>query len=119
MIKIYFIVDINGLVYVGSTKGELNIRFSYHKYNKKIDKNCSSKLLDLDNSIIETIEECTEDNRKTREQYWINNIECVNKYNAFYDKKKYDKEWEQQNKEKRKQYKKEYYQNKKNNLNFS
>jgi len=55
MIKIYFIVDIHGLVYVGATKKELNERMRQHKYNKKKDYLCSSKLLDLDNCYIECI----------------------------------------------------------------
>jgi len=104
MIKIYFIVDINGLVYIGSTKLQLKDRFNVHKYDKKKDKGCSSKLLDLDNSIIECIEECTEDMKKEREQYYINNIDCVNKNKLNFNSKKYEKS------EKRKQYHKEWYQ---------
>jgi len=126
MVKIYFIVDINGLVYVGSTILELNQRFSKHKSDKKRNiNNCSSRILDFDNSIIECIEECTEDNRKEREKYWINNIDCVNKNKLNFDmkeydikrnktekrkqyNKQYDKEYYQKNKEKRNQQQKEY-----------
>ena len=115
MVKIYFIVDINGLVYVGSTIQELKERFRCHKK----DNTCSSSILDLDNSIIECIEECNEDNRREREQYYINNIDCVNKNKLNFDMKEYrtknkeqlkqqTKEWYQKNKEKRKEKHKEY-----------
>jgi len=115
IVKIYFIVDINGLVYIGSTIQELKLRFRCHKSDKKNNRYCSSSILDLDNSIIECIEECTEDKRKEREQYWINNIDCVNKNKLNYNQKEYDSK---RNKtEKRIQYNKqqgkEYYQKKK------
>lgn len=118
MIKIYFIVDIHGLVYVGSTQQELCKRFASHKCRKKKNSdNTSSKLLDLDNAYIECIEECNEDNRREREQYWINNIDCVNKNKLNFDRKEYQKQYNknyyQKNKDKIKQQTKEYQKNKK------
>ncbi len=112
IVKIYFIVDINGLVYVGSTSQELKERFRCHKKDKKDNSGSSSKLLDLDNAYIECIEECTEDNRKERERYYINNIDCVNKNKLNFDKK----EWDEKNKEKKKQQMKEYYQKNKEKI---
>ena len=111
MIKIYFIVDINGLVYVGATIQELKYRFSKHKSNKKRNYGCcSSQILDLDNSIIECIEECTEDERREREKYWIDNIDCVNIITYDFDKKEYRKEYQKEYRktEKYKEYNKEY-----------
>jgi len=109
MVKIYFIVDINGLVYIGSTIQELKDRFASHKSIKKYNTdNTRSSILDLDNSIIECIEECTEDMRKERESYWINNIDCVNKIKYDFDSKKYKKEYSEKNREKKKEYMKEY-----------
>jgi len=117
MVKIYFIVDINGLVYVGSTSQELKERFASHKSIKKYntDNTCSS-ILDLDNAYIECIEECTEDNRREREKYWINNIDCVNKIKYDFDSKKYKKEYYEKNREKRNQQNKEYYEKNKEKI---
>jgi len=108
MIKIYCIEDINGLKYIGSTKRTLAHRLSQHKSFKSIKK-YSSRELNLDDCRIYTLEECEEEQRKEREQYWINHTECVNKRNTIFDKKEYDKEYHLQNKDKR---------NKQNNNNY-
>jgi hypothetical protein len=85
MIKIYVIEDINGLKYVGSTKEKyLNSRLSGHRYKK----DCRASLLDLDNCSISLIELCEEKCRKEREQYWIDNIECVNYQDTFFNQDK-------------------------------
>ena len=105
--KIYCIIDINGLKYVGKTKQTFNRRFSKHK-NKK---DCSSKLLDLDNCQMILLCECEDHEAKYREQYFKDNIKCVNKYNAVYDKnktKQTTKQYRQKNKEKIKQRQKKY-----------
>ena len=102
MIKIYCIEDINGNKYIGSTGSELKERLSHHRCHNK----CSSYKLDLYNSFIYTIEECDEENRNEREQYWIDNTECVNIINVIRDKKKrkeYEKQWYIDNLDKRKQ----------------
>ena len=79
MITIYCIEDINDLKYVGSTGQKLNRRFSKHKSNKRIGQGtCSSRKLNLENSIIYPLEECNETDRTEREKYWINKLECVN-----------------------------------------
>ena len=95
MIKIYCIEDINGNKYIGSTGSELKERLSHHRCHNK----CSSYKLDLYNSFIYTIEECDEDYRKEREQYWIDNTDCVNIRNTIFDKKKYSKQYYIDNKD--------------------
>ena len=74
MIKIYCIEDINDLKYVGSTKQKLKVRMRQHR----TQRDCSSDQLNLDYSMIYTLEECEEDLRKERERHWINTIDCVN-----------------------------------------
>ena len=96
MIKIYCIEDINGNKYIGSTSQPLKRRLNGHKCNN----NCSSIKLDLYNSFIYTIEDCDEEHRKEREQYWIDNTDCVNINNAIVDKKKYMKQWHIDNRDK-------------------
>ena len=103
MIKIYCIEDVNGLKYIGSTGKPLKHRLLKHKSK---DNKCSSYKLDLYNSFIYTIEECDEENRNEREQYWIDNTECVNIINVIRDKKKrkeYEKQWYIDNLDRRKQ----------------
>jgi hypothetical protein len=116
-VKIYLIEDINDLRYVGSTKKKINRRLSEHKYDKKLNKYCcSSSKLNLDNCIITELETCNEANRKQREQYWMDKIDCVNCYKSFRDKKQYDKEYHQNNKEYLKEYNKIYRQNNKDKI---
>jgi hypothetical protein len=85
MVQIYCIEDINGLKYIGSTKSKLNQRLSHHKCCKK----CMSKKLNLDDCKIYTLEECDDNKRKEREQYWIDNTECVNYQNTIFDRPEY------------------------------
>ena len=102
MFKIYCIEDVNGNKYIGSTGQLLKSRLCHHRCHTT----CSSGKLDLYNSFIYTIEECDEENRNEREQYWIDNTECVNIINVIRDKKKrkeYEKQWYIDNLDKRKQ----------------
>jgi len=86
MVKIYCIEDINNLKYVGSTKKKyLSSRLSEHKYKK----DCSCSRLDLNNCRIYLLEECHEENRKSKEQLWIDKINCVNINNTIPNKEKY------------------------------
>tara|TARA_R110001632_G_C11057513_1_gene385476 strand:+ start:77 stop:502 length:426 start_codon:yes stop_codon:yes gene_type:complete len=78
MRKIYLIEDINHLKYIGNTKITLNKRLSKHKSDKKRGFFVSSSLLDLNDCEISLIEECEDDKKREREQYWINNTDCVN-----------------------------------------
>ena len=111
MIKIYKIIDnTNGNVYIGKTKQKyLSDRLSSHKY----DKECMSReIIKNGDYKIELIEE-TED--ETRERYWIENTECVNKQIPGRTKK----EWNRDNKDKMNSYRKKYYKNKNNRDKFS
>ena len=105
MVKIYCIEDINDLKYVGSTTQKLHKRFTGHKQNKiRNHGKCSSMELNLENSIIYVLEECDDSERKERERYWINKIDCVNRYKLNgIDKEKnkeYIKGWQKNNREK-------------------
>jgi len=103
-VKIYCIEDCNGLKYVGSTKQKIKKRFSEHKYCRSC-RSCSSWKLDLDNCKIYVLEETDEEHRQEREQYWIDNTECVNYLSAKHDKEKKKAYWREYNKTpKRKEY---------------
>ena len=104
MVQIYCIEDHNGLKYIGSTKRTLKTRLCEHRSHDQ----CMSRELNLDNCKIYVLEECDEKHRKVREQYWINNTICVNKYNTFHNKKKYDQEYYQENRDKKLEYSKQY-----------
>ena len=117
MASIYLIEDINDLKYVGSTTRKLNERLGGHRSHKRRGQHVSSSKLNLDNCIITQLERCNLEDRKERERYWINNIDCVNerKLNGpdkewRENNKQKQKEWRENNKEKRKQYLKEWYQ---------
>ena len=100
MVKIYCITDCNGLNYVGSTKQTLQQRLNQHKYDKK-RYNVSSCELDLDNCSIKVLEECHEDDRIVREQYWIDNTDCINSIRAIgVDKNIYHKRYKDRHREK-------------------
>ena len=90
-IKIYCIIDINGLKYVGKTCETLKERLSKHRYDKKNNKGCSSKLLDLYNCEMILLCRCNEYNVQDIEQYFKDNIKCVNKLNPKFNKKEYKK----------------------------
>jgi hypothetical protein len=100
MARVYRIVGDNG-VYIGSTKEPLHERFRKHFQEKE---KCKSKL--LINPKIELIEECTEEERYIREQYWIDNTECVNFKKAYtgLSQKEYQQLYRQQHKDERKEY---------------
>jgi len=106
IVRIYCIEDCNGLKYIGSTKTSLNIRLSAHRCHD----DCSSRELDLQNCKIYTLEETDKDHRKFREQYWIHNTECVNKYKVIGFKKEiYHKQYRENNVDKIKQYQRNLY----------
>ena len=104
MLKIYCIEDCDGLKYIGSTIQPLNERLSKHRWCK----DCMSRELNLDDCKIYTLEECEEEQRKEREQYWIDNTKCVNKYNTIFNKKEDNKKRYQQNKDNIIEYMKKY-----------
>ena len=109
MVTIYCIEDINDLKYVGSTKLKLNKRLIKHRCDKNKNHYYSSSKLDLDNCKIYSLEICNESNRKKRERYWINKIDCVNQLKLNYDNQEFCKKYYQDNKENLKQKSKENY----------
>lgn len=107
--QIYCIEDCHNLKYIGSTKNTLKKRLIEHRSGKKTQKKkYSSGLLDLDNCEIKLLEICPIERRQQVEQYWIDRIDCVNKLNAYTDKKKYSREYQLLNKEKFHLYNKQY-----------
>jgi hypothetical protein len=110
MVTIYCIEDINDLKYVGSTNKTLPCRLTKHKYGKyKMKGKCSSCELNLYNCIIYSLETCNESNRIERESYWINKIECVNRYKLNHDKQKCYRDWRNKSKEHISNYNKNYH----------
>jgi len=110
--KIYCIEDINDFKYVGSTNQKLNIRLSQHRSDKKLNRSISSSKLNLYNCIIYELEKCNEENKKEREQSWINKLHCVNINNIVFDKK----EWRENNKQKTSIHNKKYCENNKDKI---
>lgn len=137
--KIYKIVcNKTGLIYIGSTTKKLLCqRLTAHKtdYNKykngKYNFITSFKVLENDDYNIILLENfpCnSKDELHARERFYIESIECVNKYiptrtnKEYYEQNKEKiidrmKEYQENNKENIKQYKKEYYENHKDKIN--
>ena len=114
MYTIYCIEDINDLKYVGSTKQTLANRFNGHTSMERNNIYCSSSKLDLEYCIIYSLEtDVSKKDKKDRERYWINKIECVNelKLNGSNIEKHKEKQkvWYQENKEKRRVKRKDYF----------
>jgi len=89
MLKIYRIVDnTNGNIYIGKTKKKyLCQRLAQHKYDYKNNKPCMSRdIIKNGDYRMELIEE-TDD--ETRERYWIENTECINKVVPNRNRKEY------------------------------
>ena len=107
MYTIYCIEDCNSLKYVGSTKQTLKKRLAGHRCNKKKNNTCSSRNLDLKNCKIYSLESCNESNRKERERYWINHIDCVNQLKLNYNHNEYHVNWRKKNKMYHRKYTKE------------
>ena len=124
MHKIYRIVDnTNGNVYIGKTKKKyLSSRLASHR--DKSSCCSSSQIIKNGDYKIELIEE-TED--ETRERYWIENTECINKVipgrtgKEYYDDNRdqilYKKKiTDSQNRDKIREYNKKYNENNKDKL---
>ena len=109
MYKVYLIRDIHGLNYVGCTKQTLKRRLQKHESDKRTGTNkSSSHKLDLTCCKISILEDdITEENKREREQYWIDKIECVNVNNAIYDLQK-RQNYFLEHKEDKKEYDKKY-----------
>tara|TARA_R110000803_G_C11774801_1_gene295774 strand:+ start:45 stop:524 length:480 start_codon:yes stop_codon:yes gene_type:complete len=85
--KIYKIVADNG-VYVGSTKNRLTWRIWKHRNDKKKGIVNSSGKLNLDTAEIILLENYPCESKiqlNEREQYWIDQYDCVNKIRASPD----------------------------------
>lgn len=127
--KIYKIIgtDPNDKCYVGSTtKQYLSQRMTKHKANYKLwkggklaNKTYSFEMFDkygADNCSIILLEKCnvtSKDELRAREQHYIDNLECINRNCAFLDterKAKYQKEYNDRNKESLAERKKVLYQ---------
>ena len=104
-VKIYCIEDINDLKYVGSTTRELRKRLWDHIGDKKRNSTCSSKELNLYNCIIYELESCHQNQRKERERYWIDKIDCVNVIKLNIDPKDSKRIWREKNPNYNKEYK--------------
>ena len=101
MVSIYCIEDINNLNYIGSTIQKLNQRLGQHKTDKiRRPSVFSSSELNLNNCKIYELEKCEQSNRKERESYWINKMECVNKYKLNFDHKFYCQTYHYANRDK-------------------
>jgi len=107
--KIYKIVcNETGEIYYGSTiQKYLCIRMSHHKCKKT----CRSRqIINRNNYYCELIENYSCNNRKeleTRERWYIENNNCINKViptRTKKEKKNYNKEYYEENKEKKKEY---------------
>ena len=123
MYTIYCIEDCNSLKYVGSTKHKLNRRLRIHKNDKKRNHYCSSSKLDLDNCEIYSLEtDVNKKDKKERERYHINKIDCVNekKLNGrnMKHRKIQQKEWRDTNRDKLNQYMKQWHKNNKDEFNL-
>jgi len=100
MYKVYLIRDIHGLKYVGITKLSLKKRLQNHESCKRTGIYCSSHKLDFTCCKISILEDdITEENKREREQYWIDKIDCVNDYNSICDKEYHKNYYEEHKKE--------------------
>ena len=86
MIKIYGLkCNITNMLYIGSTKNTIKERFKQHKTG---NTSCvSKKIINNNDYIIYVIEECEENMRYEREQYWIDNTDNINIRRAIITKK--------------------------------
>lgn len=113
--KIYILKSkIGNMRYYGSTVRTLKQRLNEHKTNKKRYENgkttsykTSYQILDYDDyeiSLVEDFSCSSKQELETRERWFIENNECVNKYIPTRSKKEYYKEHEKELKEKKKKY---------------
>ena len=107
---IYKIFDnTNGNVYYGSTYNLLRVRMNGHKTDANHDMGRASQQIILNgNYSYSRVEPYPCNSRQelhTRERYWIENFDCVNKNVPC----RTNKEWRNDNKEKVKDYKTDYH----------
>jgi len=78
LVNIYKLTDCNGLNYIGKTSQRIKQRICEHRYDKKNNRNCSSKALNLDKMEHTILEVVPESIAKERETFHIRNTDCVN-----------------------------------------
>ena len=113
-------------IYIGSTKGTLSNRKAHHKSSykhyiklKRGNFITSFNIIKYDDCKIVLIENFPCNSKKellTRERYWIEKIECVNKCKPIITKEErieYVKKWHIDNKEKISLYKQQYHEDNK------
>ena len=99
MVKIYCIEDINDLKYVGRTKQTISVRLRQHRLDKKLNRNTSSSILNLENCEVHILETCDPENQREREKYWIHKIDCVNNHRFQTDDPDYYNNYYKENKD--------------------
>ena len=104
MTQIYKIIDnTNGNIYVGSTNQKICHRMSNHK-NPNHNKCISKEIIKNNDYQVIVIEECDEKIRNEREQYWIDNLDCINIQNTFHNSKKYKREYYEKHIDEKREY---------------
>ena len=103
-------------IYVGSTIIPLKIRFSVHKNKSKTKKTSASEMFKYEDVYIELIEEIECNSLKelhSRERYYIENMNCINKNIPT----RTQPEYREANKEKIQKINKQYYIDNKEKIN--
>jgi len=106
--KIYKIIDeSNGDIYIGSTVQELRMRFLTHGMFKRYNKNKNNCKIIL----IERYPCKSKRELEIKEQYWMDNIICINKTRAYREKyfhdeqaRKRSRKWKKNNNERSAEY---------------
>ena len=101
-----YLIESNGLKYVGSTKQTIHNRFRKHDCWSLYDMNKD----DYSYKILEEVEYDNKYELRLREQHYINIVDCCNKNNAYLgnNKKESDKQYYEKNKERLIQKAREY-----------
>jgi len=89
MIHIYKLFN-SSKTYIGSTGNPLSVRLaqhilSHHSYKSGNNTKCVSSydIIEEGSFEIELLETCSLEERYIREQYYIDNIKCINKNSAY------------------------------------
>ena len=96
--------------YIGSTIN-MKGRMAVHETKSYKTNRCSSKIIiDTGKYEVEILEECNISNRKEREQYYIDNNVCVNKFraNGHVRTRNWEDKYEKEYKKKQYQYKRSW-----------
>ena len=97
------------LPYYGSTTRTLKLRWYSHR--SKDNHTVSKQLMEFDDVRIELLEEFICESITAlhqREQWYIDNHQCCNKYNTTHNAREYLNQWNKDNKERKKAYNKAY-----------